>query len=452
MPVPALATANEQWVPTTQRHTFAIILSIEVAVAVLARVVYALTIGKHLTLGLDSIAYVLLGGSLAHGGGYSNPALYFAHGISKPTANWVPGYPLFLSLLQRLTITSATGFRLAGAICGGVTVLLTGIFGRRVSGRRSVGLIAAGLVAVSPALIAADGSIMSETIAIPLTVGVLLAASWAGGTTSLLRWLLVGGLVGCLVMVRSEDLLTAVVLVPLAVLVAPSVGIRRKVLQAGTVLLVVVAVLAPWAIRNYVTFHPHVYLSTNAGKTLAGANCPTTYQGPLIGYWDDSCIGHAQLADTNEVKYDQLARAQGTHYIQTHLGRVPLVVGIRVLRAWGLFDPLQVARLEVLQTRSIGFQQIAWPASLLVLALAIPGLILLRKDRFALVLVAGPAVLATLVVAVSFGNPRYVLPATPSLCVAAGVAGRSLIDRWRRQGTQVGDGHSEGDTDRSISS
>ena len=134
---------------------------------------------------------------------------------------------------------------------------------------------------------------MSETIAVPLTVGLLLAAAWAGGSTSLLRWGVVGLSPGVLVLVRSEDLLNAVVLVPVAALVAPSVGHRAprccrwwwRWWSAG-------AVLAPWVIRNYETFTPHVFLSSNDGKTLAGANCPTTYQGPLIGYWDYSCLGH----------------------------------------------------------------------------------------------------------------------------------------------------------------
>ena len=91
---------------------FSIILGTEVAVAVVARIAYALTVGRHLTLGLDSIAYELLGGTLAAGHGYSNPVSYLFHGITTPTANFVPGYPLFLAGLVKLHVTSSTGFRL----------------------------------------------------------------------------------------------------------------------------------------------------------------------------------------------------------------------------------------------------------------------------------------------------------------------------------------------------
>jgi hypothetical protein len=417
---------------------FGSILAAEVGIAVAARVAYALTIGRHLKLGLDAIAYILLGGSLASGQGYANPALLFTHAAHKATANFVPGYPVFLAGLLKLGITTPTGFQLAGAVCGGVTVLLTGFFGRRITARPVIGLIAAGLVALSPALIAADGSVMSETVAVPLTVGVLLAAAWAGTSASVLRWTVVGALAGGLVLVRSEDVLIAVVLVPLAVVAAPGVDPGRRALQAGAALVVAAAVLAPWVIRNYETFTPRVILSSNGGKTLAGANCPTTYQGPLLGYWDFTCIGHDQLAVTDEARYNQVTHAEGTAYLRAHLGRVPLVVAARVLRAWGLFEPLQQARLDAVQTRSVGWQQLVWPASLLVLLAALPGLVLLRRDRLALVLVAGPVAVSTVVVAVSFGNPRYVVAATPALCVGVAVTVMAVVDRRTARRAQVG--------------
>jgi 4-amino-4-deoxy-L-arabinose transferase-like glycosyltransferase len=427
-------------VSPTRRVDFAHILAIEVIVGVVARGAYALTIGHHLTLGLDTVAYELLGGTLARGGGYSDPVLYLFHGTTKATANFVPGYPLFLAGLIKVHIGSSTGFRLVGALCGGVTVLLTGLFGRRVTGRSSIGIVAACLVAISPTLIASDGSIMSETIAVPLCVGMLLAASWASTSRSLLRWTLVGLLAGLLCLVRSEDLLTAIVLVPLAVLVAPGVPIARRFVQMAVALVMIIAVLSPWLIRNYGKFDHRIVLSTNEGKTLAGANCPSTYYGTLLGYWDNSCVGHDALADSDEAKYEQVLIAQGTRYTNSHLSRVPVVAGVRVLRAWGLFEPLQQARLEVAQSRSIGWQQLAWPASLVVLLLAIPGVVLLRNQRGALVLVAGPIVIATFVVAASFGNPRYVVSSAPSLSVAAAVTLVSIRDRSGRTRTRSDDG------------
>lgn len=95
---------------------------------------------------------------------------------------------------------------------------------------------------------------------------------------------------------------------------------------------------------------------------------------------------------------------QGLHYVEGHLTRVPLVVAIRVLRGWGLFDPVQQARWTAAETCSPTWQEAAWPVTLLLLVLAIPGFVLLRKDRLALALTAGPAVVATLVLAVAYGK------------------------------------------------
>ena len=125
-------------------------------------------------------------------------------------------------------------------------------------------------------------------------------------------------------------------------------------MQMTAALLVVAAVLTPWVIRNYEKFDHRIVLSTNEGKTLAGANCPSVYYGHLLGYWDNSCVGHDALATSDEAEYNKVLTAQGKRYIKAHLSRVPLVVAVRVLRAWGLYEPLQQAQLEVVQSRSIG--------------------------------------------------------------------------------------------------
>ena len=431
-PVPAPTTTDAAAPATGRRSTsFAAVVAIEAAVAVAVRVAYTLVLGRHLKLGLDAIWYLLVGGSLAAGRGYSDPALLYGHGIERATANFVPGYPYFLAGLDKLGITTPMGFQLAGAVAGGVTVVLTALLGRRLTGRPAVGLVAAGLVALLPTLVASDASIMSETLAVPLTVAVLLAAAWAARSASLWRWAAVGLLAGLLALVRTEDLLVAVALVPLAALVAPGKGIGRRLGQMAVALGVVAVVLAPWVVRNETTFTPSVLLSTNDGKTLAGSNCPSTYSGPLLGYWADACVGHAQLEQANEAAADQALRSDGARYARAHLTRVPLVVAVRVLRAWGLYAPVQQAHLQALQTRSARWQLFAWPFSLLLLLVAIPGIVLVRRDRLALVLLAGPAVLATFVVAASFGNPRYVLSATPSLCVAAAVSVVAIADGRR---------------------
>jgi hypothetical protein len=405
--------------PGNKRFTLLLVLVVALGVGV--RIAYVLSIGRHVVLGLDAIGYELLGKGLAHGRGYSNPAAFFAQGVERATANFPPGYPLFLAAFDRLGVSSTTGMELVGACFGAVTVGTTGLLGRWVSGRSNVGLIAALLVAVSPALIASAGSSMSETLSVPLMVLVLCAVTWAARSASWMPWIVVGGVAGLLAVVRSEDLVVALLLVPAAIVAAPGHSWRHRVALVSVVLLSTGVVVSPWVIRNLMTFHPPVVVSTAADKTLAGANCKSTYYGPLIGYWDFSCLGHDELANSDEARYGQVLSDEGREYVKTHLTRVPIVVALRALRSWGLYDPAQEAQLDRFETRSVGWQQFAWPVSLLTLIFAIPGIVGLRRRRLASILVAGPAAVDTLVVLVTYGNDRFVLSAIPSLSIGAAV-------------------------------
>ncbi len=380
-----------------------------------------LALGRHVKLGLDAIGYELLGSELANGSGYSDPAALLTHGIERASANFPPGYPLFLAAVDKLGISTTTGMEFAGACVGAVTVAATGFLGRRLTGRASVGLVAAALVAVSPVLVASAGSSMSETLSVPLLVLVLLAASGAARSKTFLSWFGVGALAGILALVRSEDLLVGLLLVPAAIFAVPGKPWRGQLGRVAVALIATGVVVSPWVVRNVTTFHPPVLISTAADKTVAGANCRSTYYGRLIGYWDFTCLGHDRLGTTSEARYGQALEHEGRQYAEGHLSRVPLVLSVRVLRAWGLFDPSQENRLDALETRSLAWQRFAWPVSLLTLIVAAPGIVLLRRDRLALVLVAGPAVVDTLVVLLAYGNDRFVLSAVPGLSIAAAV-------------------------------
>jgi len=384
------------------------------------RLTYLAFVGPHLRLGLDSIWYVLEAASLNNTHHYSDPALLF-QGIHRPTANFPPLYPLFLAVLDRLGATTFHDYQVAGACCGGVTVVLTGVLGRRIGGP-VVGLVAACIVAVSPVLLATDATVMSETIAVPLTVAVLLAASWAAASGSLPRWGLVGALAGLIALARGEAIVLAIVLVPVLVICAPGVNRLRRLAQLGTVMGTAALVVAPWLIRNVEVFHPPVLLSSNLDSVLSGANCGPVYHGPMLGLWDFNCTDESRLAVLGEARYSRQIGDRALHYAADHAGRVPLVMGVRILRGWGLYDPAQQVRVEAAESRSIGWGQFAWFGSMVTLALALPGMVSLRRRRFELAVVAGPAALATAVLALTWGDQRFVLTAVPALAVAAAVS------------------------------
>jgi len=84
----------------------------------------------------------------------------------------------------------------------------------------------------------------------------------------------------------STDLVALVVLVglPLAVFARSASWLERGKFVV-VLLAVVVLVVAPWAGRNLATFSRTTLVSNDTGAVLAGANCATTYAGPLEGWW-----------------------------------------------------------------------------------------------------------------------------------------------------------------------
>jgi hypothetical protein len=163
-----------------------------------------------------------------------------------------------------------------------------------------------------------------------------------------------------------------------------------------------------------------VVLSSNSGSLLEGANCPTTYAGALLGAWDPACLVETRRPGVPEVEWAAAARRAGVEHALDHPGRLPVVAAVRVLRAWGLWAPRQQASLEADESRDRSWQVGAWAAGLGLTALAVPGAVLLarRVGRQALP-PAAVVVGSTLVVALSWGNPRFLLGAVPSLAVAA---------------------------------
>jgi hypothetical protein len=109
----------------------------------------------------------------------------------------------------------------------------------------------------------------------------------------------------------------------------------------------------------------------------------------------------------NEAERAGTWKARGLRYARDHSGRVPLVVVARIGRTWGFFRPVAPKLNEV----------VAW----VLLILAVPGLILLRRRRAPTAILLLPALVVTIASAVSFGWLRYRFGADIALTVLAAV-------------------------------
>lgn len=396
-------------------------------VSAVVRIAYTLGVSDDLPTIGDAETYHLLANNLADGDGYIRP-----HDLeARPTAEFPPLFPAVLSLLSLVGADSITAHKLFTSLVGVATVVLVGLLGRRVGGP-AVGLVAAGLAAVYPMLFQVDGALMAESLYVPLVVGSLLATYWAidrseGGSAPsrrlLVPWAVAGALAGLAALTRTE----AVLLVPLVFVPEALRHVAgpwpRRLACAGASLAALLLVIAPWLIRNYVTFDQFVPISNNSGTLVAGANCDPTYQGPMRGQWRLDCVTTIDVQGTsNEAQAVARYREVGLEYARDHAGELPKVAAVRVLRTFGLYDVSGQINWETLEGRSRTWQTLGHRMYLVVAPLAVLGAVVALRRRWPVWPLLAPIVLVAGMAVVTYGNQRFRIAAEPGLLILAAIA------------------------------
>ncbi|HEY0519597.1 MAG TPA: glycosyltransferase family 39 protein, partial [Ilumatobacteraceae bacterium] len=251
-----------------ERHFRVRLTAIVVLGAVVRIVRLAASKWGHRLLLNDSLYYSAQAQQLAHG-------LWFREVFTdQPGAEHGP----LTSTLMSVVSWGNAPFdrqRLVTVVCGIATVAIVGLVARRVAGDRA-GLIAASIAAVYPNLWVSDGLVMSESVSCLLIALAMLATLvWADRPTRRAA-VLVGVSVGLGTLARSEVIL----FLPAAAIVMWIVGRRNGVdrhwTHVVTATAVIVALLLPWMLFNFVRFEKPVLLTTNEGGALLGANCDDT--------------------------------------------------------------------------------------------------------------------------------------------------------------------------------
>ena len=385
----------------------------------------------------DAGAYHLLANNLADGRGYIRPydRLLAKPPVVRPTAEYPPLFPALLSLVSRAGGTSVNAQRLAMCFVGAGTVVLIGLLGRRVT-NAAVGLLAAGLAAVYPMLFQSDAVLMPETLYAFLVAATLLLAYQAAAKPSAARYVALGFAVGAAALTRAEALL----LVPL--LVVPLAGAlralapRRRLALGATAVGAVVLVVLPWTIRNYVRFDALVPVSTNASFIFDGANCPETFSGPLRGTWrySDECFEgllQSELAAGNEATAAASHRDDGLDYARDHLDDVPVVMAVRWLRTFGVYDAKRQVEFEALEWRRPRWQTLGMRMYWALLPFAAVGTVVLVRRRLRVWPLLSTFALVSLTTVLTYGNQRFRIAAEPALLVLAATGMLALARRGR---------------------
>jgi 4-amino-4-deoxy-L-arabinose transferase-like glycosyltransferase len=360
---------------------------------------------------------------LADGHGYIIPAQWFMSGAEVPATEHPPLWSAVLSPFAALGATSVHSQQLVGCAVGAATIACAGALGRRVGGDR-VGLLAAAACALYPVFVAMDGSLMSEPLYALCVAVVLLTALRVAEAPSLRRSALLGLVIGVTALARTEAIALVVLIgVPLALRLR-----ERRATHLAVVTAVALAAVAPWCIRNSVELHRPMLVSSEDGSVLAGANCPLTYRGYDMGYWNAHCVRPAH--DRNSAFASVRLRAVGLRYARDHAGRIPAVEGVRLLRTFGIWQAHR--HVYFAEGRDLPWRSVAVGACWAVLALGLAGAVVLRRaDPWRLGLLLTPVALAVITTLLAFGYPRFRYAADVSLLVLAAL----VVERvWRRYG------------------
>lgn len=185
----------------------------------------------------------------------------------------------------------------------------------------------------------------------------------------------------------------------------------------------------PWTIRNVIAFHQPVIVSTDLATAIAGANCPATYYGGSVGDWDLTCVKHYPGNDAQAADH---AMSDGIRYALHHVARVPIVLGARFLRVWGVRSGFPFGtRLPHIDGREAHVLAAGYAMYLILLALALQGLLLLRRRREAAWILVAPFLLVSLVAVLFYGTPRLRQPAEVAIVVLSALALEHDLSRWR---------------------
>jgi 4-amino-4-deoxy-L-arabinose transferase-like glycosyltransferase len=423
--------------PGSRRGWQIVVVILLAAVAFRIGVVLAIKGGYHPET--DALQFDQLATRLARGYGFGaapQPPMI------GPTALRAPLYPLVLAGTYALFgLHSYTAGLVVNAVLGVVVVVLVGVVGGQLCGRR-VGGTAMAIAAVFPPMVLTGSSLQLEPLLTALCLASLAAALQHRRRPRGLLWpILAGVAIGLGVLAREQ----AFFFLPVVAWLLWTAEGRRpvgraRVLPATRAALVAplcaVLVVLPWTIRNAVELHAFVPVTTSAGFGLAGTYNDTAeaQRARWIPPYNDPRAAQVllELRDPTEVRVDAALRHLSLQIVR-ETPTYPVAVGFwNTIRGFDL-DGGAYTRLiaPFVPYPSWLLNPSIW-AGWLVLLLALLGTTTAEVRRAPRSVWLIPlALTAFMAVALPF-SIRYRALLEPFTVVLAGAAVASLVDASRR--------------------
>ncbi len=403
-------------------------------------------------LGLRILVLVLSHGERVTGDGYEwsrqgnlNAAgHWFVSGFTGTGADALrpPMWALVLTVWAWLGQHDWFHQQILSGLIGTATVAMIGLTGRRLAGNRA-GLLAAAIAAVYPGLWIYERALLSEVLLL-LGVAVMLWLAYrfreqpSGSRSAVL-----GGMCGLLALIRSEQILLLLLVIPLIAAVKV-VDRRRRLAWIGLAIVTMLVVIAPWTIFNLGRFQRPVLLSNGFGAAAAAGNCQLTYFGPEIGYGDLRCVPVYVKGDQSVQDGEDVHTALS--YAENHLSRVPLVLFAREGRTFGFWNPFQQTTIDAnFMGTWVGVTRLGMISYWLLLIPAVAGGVILRRRRVPIYPLLAIVATAVITVLPTIGDVRYRAGAEVPLVLLAAVAVNAVLPGARASLSSERARHAEDD-------
>jgi hypothetical protein len=279
----------------------------------------------------DGIEYDLLATHLLSGQGFAMTA-------GQPYGFRSPGFPFFLTLLYALFGHSYSLARLANVWLGALTCLLTYVFAKRVW-RWQTGIIASLGVAVHPLLLYLTGIIYPECLILFLVAVVCVLTIKAAPFHRIAEMVPLALVSGYLVYLRPSLLLFGLAQTVWVWLSYETV--RKRLLTSMVLVGLIILVIAPWSVRNYLVFNKFVWMSTSGGITLWASNNPLADGGwiePSPATWPgpDPPADLRGWPGLTETESEARFQAEAINWIRGHPAQFLSLLPRKIARAWSL--------------------------------------------------------------------------------------------------------------------
>lgn len=363
----------------------------------------------------DPFYYHAQANMLADRVGFGEPIQWLTQGRFVPSAIHPPLFTLWLTPASLLGARGYLSHKTMAALAGVAVVVVAALLARRLAGDRA-GVLAAVAVAIYPNLFIIDGTLWPEGLYTALVgLALVLAYRWRDRPT-LPRAAWVGAAVGLSILTRGEALLLLPLLcVPLAI--SGRRADPRWWVHGILMVTVALGLVAPWTARNLVQFKETVPVSTNSEEVLFYANCPDSYNGPLIGYWSFNCQERVRKERVvqglpADPPGDESQRAKGwgdlgRKYASAHKDRWAAVVAARVTRVWDLQHSAVNLRALQFEGRPYNWSRAGLALYRLTLIPGIAGLVILRRRRVMVWPLVSMLAMVTITAVAVYGHIRF---------------------------------------------